>query len=218
MNMVIKPEHPSTQLWLLVANFTLHWWDKGPPSHGKRSLGRSTPVTSWDYGANFDKKASTMRDLYGFKGRMRLGLTGWLAHPIFRHTQISFLSFAISRRHQARLSCLRGASKGAPRPKLHKPAWGGARGDGFMARMMYIYNKLYKYNHGIWKSQKLGNIIQSSTPYKYGEIDSQVENPLFAGLTMGSGREGDVADWGNGEGIFYIFFWQKDRKVNSYFR
>ena len=139
MNMVIKPEHPSTQLWLLVANFTLHWWDKGPPSHGKRSLGRSTPVTSWDYGANFDKKASTMRDLYGFKGRMRLGLTGWLAHPIFRHTQISFLSFAISRRHQARLSCLRGASKGAPRPKLHKPAWGGARGDGFMARMMYIY-------------------------------------------------------------------------------
>ena len=83
---------------------------------------------------------------------------------------------------------------------------------------IYIYNKLYKYNHGIWKSQKLGNIIQSSTPYKYGEIDSQVENPLFAGLTMGSGREGDVADWGNGEGIFYIFFWQKDRKVNSYFR
>ena len=124
MNMVIEPEHPSTQLWLLVANFTLHWWDKGPPSHGKCRLGRSTPVTSWDYGANFDKEASTMRDLYGFKGRMRLGLTGWLAHPIFRHTHISFLSFAISRRHQARLSCLQGASKGAPRPKLHKPAWG----------------------------------------------------------------------------------------------
>ena len=58
----------------------------------------------------------------------------------------------------------------------------------------------------------MGNIIQSSTPYKYGEIGSQVENPLFAGLTMGSGREGDVADWGNGEGIFYIFFGRKIEK------